>query len=574
MITRIDEKNGEQYNVLFSKANRALELSESDEGYIDSLNKYFSHIQELVKLAEESGDKSFLVRLPLDEPFFEINANTRSISVPAPLKQIGVIGDKKAEILFFRIDRYYDHKDLNECEVWIEWEYNGEKGKTEASIYKDIQTELDKIIFGWTIDSNLTEVAGSIKFAVHFIDRDDNETPPISYRFSSLPAQISVASTLNSNLDEIDLTDNKINWRRLSNSVIDEDSDTVEASIPVFIDQPEANNNIVNLTNNNYKFVVEAGPLDGFGNITYNFWKEGAEEFTPATPDSEEVSAEIIPYRQYFIKDENDVLEQIVIENIVGGEQLYRKVGYINLNKPGTYYAVASNKVGSKKAKTAKSNNLIIPAPEIPTIKTLEANPNQSFVINKIDYTIENENNEVVINASTAGPESITLNGIDFIETPAPLGEFTYNWFKGDNETAIGTSNTLTVSEIGEYKLKIKNHFNNEDSEWSEKETIFKVSNMPIIPNDIISLTKVNESTWTLTPNVGNTEGNIEFEIRLVTANMEDTDEIVCERTPLPENGLLLNPEITGTYYVIIYNTLNGATAIKMNNWNFAINNN
>lgn len=576
MITRIDEKNGEKYNALFAKANRALELTQDSEGYINSLNTYFSHMRELVKLAEESGDKSFLIRLPLDEPLFEINANTRTITVPAALRQVGVIGDKKAEILFFRIDRYYDHKDLNNCEPWIEWEYNGEKGKTIADTYKDIQTELDKIIFGWTIDDTLTKDAGTIKFAIHFIDRDENETPPISYRFSSLPAQITVASTL-SNLDEInELTDNRINWRRISNSVIDEESDTAEASIPMFVDQPDIDNNIVNLTNNTYKFVVEAGPLDGLGDIKYNFYKEGIEEPTliVAETDKEEVSKEIVPYRQYFKKLDDDTLQFISLEEIPNTDNVYRQFGYINVNKPGTYYAVASNEVGGRKAKTKKSNSLIIPEPELPEIKTFEEYPEQGFVLNKKEYTIENINNEVVVTElPVESSSSVTLNGIDFIKDPKPLGEFTYNWFKDDSATAISQDASLTVNEIGNYKLKVKNHFNNEDSAWTELETVYKVSNMPVIPDNIITLEEINTSQWLLKSNLNGVEGNIEFEVRLITGDTQDTDEVIAERAPLAEQ-LILEPELTGTYYIVIYNTLNGATAIKMNNWKFEINNN
>ena len=78
---------------------------------ISTLNEYFQHISELAALAMgplddtrsediRHGTDPYFLRLPLDEPYFEINANTRAITVPSALSQIGVVGDKYAEIVF------------------------------------------------------------------------------------------------------------------------------------------------------------------------------------------------------------------------------------------------------------------------------------------------------------------------------------------------------------------------------------------------------------------------------------------------------------------------------------------
>jgi hypothetical protein len=91
---------------------------------ISSLNEYFHHMTEFASAAVEFGKRTgtdpYLLRLPLDEPFFEINANTRAITVPSSLSQVGIVGDKYAEILFFRIDRYFDAIDLATRNIYIE----------------------------------------------------------------------------------------------------------------------------------------------------------------------------------------------------------------------------------------------------------------------------------------------------------------------------------------------------------------------------------------------------------------------------------------------------------------------
>ena len=122
---------------------------------ISSLNEYFQHIEDLAALAignGRTGSDPYFLRVPLDEPFFEINANTRAISVPAELRQVGVVGDKFAEIVFFKIDRYFDAVDLNTRQIYIEWEAPDGNGDVIRGVsrdfLRDVQSEKDKIIFG------------------------------------------------------------------------------------------------------------------------------------------------------------------------------------------------------------------------------------------------------------------------------------------------------------------------------------------------------------------------------------------------------------------------------------------
>jgi hypothetical protein len=53
----------------------------------------------------------YLLLMPADEEIFEIDANTRIISVPDNVKKngIGVYGDHNAEMIVLNIDRYFDN---------------------------------------------------------------------------------------------------------------------------------------------------------------------------------------------------------------------------------------------------------------------------------------------------------------------------------------------------------------------------------------------------------------------------------------------------------------------------------
>ena len=95
------------------------EIRAKSDGAIDinNIEGFFGNIQAIAQL-----DKKFL-RLPLEEPMFEINANTRKITVPEDFRVNGlsVQGDHLAEIVFFSIDRYFDYTDLSLTDITINW---------------------------------------------------------------------------------------------------------------------------------------------------------------------------------------------------------------------------------------------------------------------------------------------------------------------------------------------------------------------------------------------------------------------------------------------------------------------
>ena len=367
MITYINDENKQDYTVLFEKASTKLgllpiieevrdpetleitkqyskrvqtpsgwttvpcaegEVDESTDLLLDSegnpilpitsLNEYFQHIKDLAALAigkGRSGSDPYFLRLPLDEPYFEINANTRGITVPGELSQIAVRGDKLAEIVFFRIDRYYDAVDLNTRHIYIEWELpDGTKG-ISRDFLRDTQSEKDKLIFGWAIGEELTKQVGTIRFAVRFVEwfdvantegdgdadqRIESADKAVTgsqmlYSFSSLPATVSVVESLNYSLFEDDealkvyntaVTDENIGTivLYLENSDADSADSTApeSAEYPVFVRDltgeyytnatriGETNEYKINLVDGKLELRVEAN-ADDAGHISYVF---------------------------------------------------------------------------------------------------------------------------------------------------------------------------------------------------------------------------------------------------------------------------------------------------------------
>ena len=179
MITSVKKSNADKYSYLYEKASEYLmshgndgsELTAEEYGGekammkylqdakgeyildeegnkikapISSLQEYFSYIQELSSL-----DMTYTV-LPLDEEPFIIDANTRQITVPEAFKTNGISaqGDEISEIVYFRIDRFYDATDLGLKKIYIEWTApNGDKGVSVPCVV-DLDSEPNFIIFG------------------------------------------------------------------------------------------------------------------------------------------------------------------------------------------------------------------------------------------------------------------------------------------------------------------------------------------------------------------------------------------------------------------------------------------
>lgn len=167
-----------------------------------SLEQYFTRLGTLISNVD--NPIKYLM-LPLDEDPLEVDANTRTITVPANFKKsgVGVQGDIIAETLFLRIDRFFDYMDFLDAEAYVQWKLPD--GKEGASIitHKDYESEhsLGKLILVWPLTGAVTEQTGNLQFSLRFIRRSGNE---IVYSWNSLPCTISIKSALKADMDYAD----------------------------------------------------------------------------------------------------------------------------------------------------------------------------------------------------------------------------------------------------------------------------------------------------------------------------------------------------------------------------------
>lgn len=137
--------------------------------------------------------------LPSNEPRFIIDANSRKINIPFEFSFLGVIGDHKAETIYFEIDRYFDDVDLSEHTCIVQFiNKNPKTLKCNEGLYPvttmDINSIDGKIIFGWNIMNDVTQIAGDIYFSIRFYSIDSNNK--FTYNFNTLTANSIILDTL------------------------------------------------------------------------------------------------------------------------------------------------------------------------------------------------------------------------------------------------------------------------------------------------------------------------------------------------------------------------------------------
>ena len=147
----------------------------------------------------QNSVKITFAHLPSNEPRFIIDANSRKINIPFEFSFLGVIGDHKAETIYFEIDRYFDDVDLSEHTCVIQFiNKNPQTLKFNEGLYPvttmDVNSIDGKIIFGWNIMNDATQIAGDIHFSIRFYSIDSNNK--FTYNFNTLTANSIILDTL------------------------------------------------------------------------------------------------------------------------------------------------------------------------------------------------------------------------------------------------------------------------------------------------------------------------------------------------------------------------------------------
>ena len=300
MITYVNSKDAK----LFELAADDLRKAGIEVGDLD-LEQYLSKLEKLFKISPK------YVRLPLyeeghkDEEVFEIDANTRTIKIPTSFNKngIGVVSDEFAEILWFKINRYFDIKDFGKASdseilddgdlhILIQWEApDGAKGASYAFAI-DSETDPEYIYFGWAITAeHLTAKAGNIRFAIRIMQY--NESKEISYSFATQAAAVAVKANLS-----FDLTDEGVVIEEVADKITNRLMGGQIAYAPIFAEGGDLDPYILNLENGSTELsVVANAPEGGYDAMAYKWYKKGLEDddFVLIDPEDDRFEGQYTP---------------------------------------------------------------------------------------------------------------------------------------------------------------------------------------------------------------------------------------------------------------------------------------
>lgn len=348
------------------------------------------------------------------------------------------------------IDRFFDAMDLNNTEIYIEWETpKGKSGTVTKSVSETYLKMIDdenypgKLIFGWAISDAITKDSGTLKFAVRFVQWNDEGK--IVYSFNTLTAQASIHPNLGLDMENDNYKIDNCNDRLLERIEPSEVVGGAKAAIPYFLKNivvlEEGYDIQPNHTDGTFNLEVVA-TADDTGAVSY-VWKRseiGADAWIEI-PGSAEVSfielteAEYESFgwklpenHVYYIEREDDTayllpkgyydMTDAATKNwfkttlgvdISAGDipSLFEKRSVLTVTKYGQYKAEARNRIFNS---LTKANS------EVATFKT----PDPIVMDNKDQTT----------NKHIIGTDSAILTP----QVVKAVGDLSYQWYRADED--------------------------------------------------------------------------------------------------------------------------------------------
>lgn len=447
--------------------------------------------------------------LPLDEPHFIIDANTRAIGIPNEFKKNGIAveGDDLAETIYFEIDRYFDSMDFNNCLIYVQCELPKTKEKVIFPVeYKDIASKPGKLIFGWPVSSNITNSAGALKFSVQFYQTEEKDgATQIVYSFNTLTASINIQSSIGIDPMSEEVVKDVIGDRLFDRIKDSQVAGNAEAKLPTLIyDFDEAEYDLGE--DNTYRLIIQ-GTSEDTGAISYQWKRYGLDEDnTILDKNIALITSDLIESPYYLkVEDKSAVVatrtyyyEQNGGYNSILGSEIpaleaeaprdyYEKVSsYVanitdeKLRVPAAYLVEVTNRVSNSSA-SQKSKFAKFPGPLVPTVGENVSSSHQGILTN-------GEENLSITATASSNKEKIS-----------------YQWQKsskhGLNEvidendlTNVGTdAASCVVTEPGNYRVVVSSSRNGE-TKTAEPTKWIRITNAAATP--IIKPFGVNENKF------------------------------------------------------------------------------
>ena len=154
-------------------------------------------LEQLYELQTQNAPSN--VFLPFAHNIYDIDLSTRKINGP---EFISARRDHKSEIIYFKIDRYFDYMDLSNTICVIEYIVPGDT-KRVPHIYivpfYDTSKFISegKMVFPWSVGGAATSREGTIEYAIRFYRIDgEGENRKLVYNLNTLPAKSKILPSI------------------------------------------------------------------------------------------------------------------------------------------------------------------------------------------------------------------------------------------------------------------------------------------------------------------------------------------------------------------------------------------
>lgn len=136
---------------------------------ITTPEEYFASLYRI----QDQNPPALALLLPSTEHIYEVDLTTRKIEAP---EFLSVLTDHKAEVIYFKVDRFFDYMDLANTVCVIQYVNAAGEGHYYRVPFFDITTfsAEDKILFPWCIDGAATKAAGTVRYSIRFYKIDDS----------------------------------------------------------------------------------------------------------------------------------------------------------------------------------------------------------------------------------------------------------------------------------------------------------------------------------------------------------------------------------------------------------------
>lgn len=147
--------------------------------------KEYNELLYVINDPNNLSDGPTYYRIPYNEPIYTIDLNTRTVETP---EFLSVLEDHNAEVVWFKLDRFYDDVDLYGSTCWIQFKNALKEEYISVSIPKVIkESNHDVLYLPWPITGPATKTAGNVEFSFQFFKLSEDKKR-IFYSINTKPA--------------------------------------------------------------------------------------------------------------------------------------------------------------------------------------------------------------------------------------------------------------------------------------------------------------------------------------------------------------------------------------------------